>query len=571
MKSARRLALAAAAALPALVGSAASAQTASTLLYSFETLDASNFPDGFHPNGGGTTVTQNTIGATDGSHSIKYTMVTNATFAGAQTSLLPAALNAPATTAVAMDVTINPGDEFAGGFVDMGLTEFGTSNDGNNTGESLQINLSYQHSIALPAGTYRIVLPMVVPFDPFTFDSGPNGTGELIPPLIGTSSTQITASSWEFYINKGATTGANPKPNAPVTFYVDNVRAITSGVWGTDSDGDWNTAGNWFGGVPNSVDAEADLLSVITSNRTLTTNIPVTLGRIDFNQSTLVTAGYTIAGTGSIKMQTSTGSANVQVDSGTQQFNVPVEFASNSSLVMFTAGCTLTFASPVTVDNGISVVPAGPGTILYTSTIDVKPTGSITFGNSLHPTGMTMEANSNAVLSAHASGNPILVVQLDSFTPSAGSKFDLTNNEMLVSQSLTTVRGELFASNMVTSAAGRALGYADHGSGVTEVLATLLGDSDLDGTVNVADLANLAGNFGKTSGQFWISGDFDYNGNVNVADLADLAGNFGNSLGGMFGGASAAVAAAAVPEPTLSLAAGAIAMLTLRRLRSRRG
>jgi hypothetical protein len=58
----------------------------------------------------------------------------------------------------------------------------------------------------------------------------------------------------------------------------------------------------------------------------------------------------------------------------------------------------------------------------------------------------------------------------------------------------------------------------------------LRGDADLDGAVNVADLANLAGNFGKISGMSWINGDFDYNGNVNVADLADLAANFGQSL-----------------------------------------
>jgi hypothetical protein len=48
--------------------------------------------------------------------------------------------------------------------------------------------------------------------------------------------------------------------------------------------------------------------------------------------------------------------------------------------------------------------------------------------------------------------------------------------------------------------------------------------------VNVADLADLAGNFGQTAGMTLIKGDFDYNGNVNVADLADLAGNFGKTL-----------------------------------------
>jgi hypothetical protein len=64
--------------------------------------------------------------------------------------------------------------------------------------------------------------------------------------------------------------------------------------------------------------------------------------------------------------------------------------------------------------------------------------------------------------------------------------------------------------------------------------------------VNVADLANLAGNFGVTTGATWLNGDFDYNGNVNVADLADLAGNFGNSLSSI---GAAAAATVAVPEP----------------------
>jgi hypothetical protein len=108
--------------------------------------------------------------------------------------------------------------------------------------------------------------------------------------------------------------------------------------------------------------------------------------------------------------------------------------------------------------------------------------------------------------------------------------------------------------------------------------ATLLGDSDLDGQVNVADLANLAGNFGATSGQFWLNGDFDYNGNVNVADLADLAGNFGASLTSLgFNGADAsaspaavaAPAVSAVPEPTMLGLFGVAAASLLGRRRRR--
>src|SRR5580765_902164 len=53
------------------------------LAYSFET-DL----QGFHGNGGGTTITQDTIGATDGTQSMKVSIVGGATFVGAQSATL---------------------------------------------------------------------------------------------------------------------------------------------------------------------------------------------------------------------------------------------------------------------------------------------------------------------------------------------------------------------------------------------------------------------------------------------------------------------------------------------------
>jgi hypothetical protein len=63
---------------------------------------------------------------------------------------------------------------------------------------------------------------------------------------------------------------------------------------------------------------------------------------------------------------------------------------------------------------------------------------------------------------------------------------------------------------------------------------------------SVADLGNLATNFGKTAGATWVNGDFDFdcNGNFNVADLGDLATNFGRSLGFTSGDAIATALAA---------------------------
>ena len=56
---------------------------ADMLAYSFE---AANL-DGFLPNGAGITLSQDTIGATEGAHSLKVEIVTPATFVGALTQV----------------------------------------------------------------------------------------------------------------------------------------------------------------------------------------------------------------------------------------------------------------------------------------------------------------------------------------------------------------------------------------------------------------------------------------------------------------------------------------------------
>ena len=60
---------------------------------------------------------------------------------------------------------------------------------------------------------------------------------------------------------------------------------------------------------------------------------------------------------------------------------------------------------------------------------------------------------------------------------------------------------------------------------------TLLpGDANLDGTVNVQDLAILAANYRKNVTGGWLQGDFNNDGVVDVEDLALLAANYRHSL-----------------------------------------
>jgi hypothetical protein len=345
------------------------------------------------------------------------------------------------------------------------------------------------------------------------------------------------------------------------------VYTVVAPIWQTDGDGDWNAGPNWnVGNPPSGVDVEADLLGAISSTHTISSATAITLGTLRFNNAN----AYVLSGAGSLTMQTSSGSALVDVQLGNHQIALPLTIASNTTFNVAT-GSSLTLTGAVTVNAGEAVTQTGPGSVNYQSAIAVGTGGSITFGNSFHSTGLTL-TSATATIAAHGAGS-LQTVQFDTDTIDASSKIDVQDNAVILPDSLDIVRGYLFSGQIVSGVG--AVGYGAVAGG-TKAQYTLLGDSDLDGRVNVADLANLAGNFGKTSGQFWISGDFDYNGNVNVADLADLAGNFGKSIdlgGGGGGGATAAVepagAASSVPEPSsLSIIAiGATALSAGRRRR----
>jgi fibronectin-binding autotransporter adhesin len=263
-----------------------------------------------------------------------------------------------------------------------------------------------------------------------------------------------------------------------------------------------------------------------------------------------------VSGTGTVILtKAETYSGNTTVTGGTLTLNAGASLASTN----YTAASTGTFNVNGSIPTA-SNVTAGGGTVNFAG----SPT---TAAASRTINSLTVTAGGTAAITTSgASFTPMTLTVSTPLSVTGTGKIDLKNNILIAPGTPATAKNLITAvpSQLVTSITTPALavGYGDAGGGNFKARATLLGDSDLDGRVNVADLANLAGNFGATAGVFWIGGDFDYNGNVNVADLADLAGNFGNQLNASGvadgGGASATPAAvsaggvsgAAVPEPT---------------------
>lgn len=191
-----------------VVAVAARAQT----LYTFET-----GPEGFAPNGFPVpTVEQSTTGATEGTHALKFALGQNQTFSGALTQTVnQAALLDPATSALSLDVTIVPGEDYTGtGFANLGVTYFGSNPPQNIFGVPIQTNGASERNVDLAPGTYHLTVPLI------------STTGTPIRDAFGTGAGQLpVVSGLQFYISKSA--------DSPLTVYIDNVRAVPEPATGT--------------------------------------------------------------------------------------------------------------------------------------------------------------------------------------------------------------------------------------------------------------------------------------------------------------------------------------------------
>jgi len=182
--------------------------TVDSLLYSFEA-----GTEGFTANGFPfPTVLPGTAGVTDGSHSLQFGLSQPEAFSGALTTIVnQAKLLDPETNAIAVDVTVLPGDgEYTGsGFANLGIMYFGSIPSQNVFGIGIQTNAQSEQSVDLAPGTYTVIIPLISTANtPFrdAFGTGPDKLEQV--------------SGFEFYINK--------TNDDAMTVFLDNVRVVAA-------------------------------------------------------------------------------------------------------------------------------------------------------------------------------------------------------------------------------------------------------------------------------------------------------------------------------------------------------
>ncbi len=103
--------------------------------------------------------------------------------------------------------------------------------------------------------------------------------------------------------------------------------------------------------MPNSAGAEADFLTATPPIQTVYSNSAITVGTLHFNNAN----EWVIAGAESLTLQASgSGNAVVEVDQGTDELDLPITLASNTTFNV-AAGATLIIANPMTIDSGVTL------------------------------------------------------------------------------------------------------------------------------------------------------------------------------------------------------------------------
>ena len=95
--------------------------------------------------------------------------------------------------------------------------------------------------------------------------------------------------------------------------------AVT-GNWAVDADGTWNTPTNWSSNpsIPNAAGDTANLTYNIAASRTVTLDVPVTVGYLTMEDLTTVNADWILIGSNALTMDTgSAANATLTVSSRT--------------------------------------------------------------------------------------------------------------------------------------------------------------------------------------------------------------------------------------------------------------
>ncbi len=189
--------------------------------------------------------------------------------------------------------------------------------------------------------------------------------------------------------------------------------ALTAGsasVWSAAVSGNWSSAGNWIGGVPNAIGAVAAINASTTASLTITLDKPQTIALLQLGNSGSATVGYTVSGTGTntLTLNNAGNGATITVTDGTHAINAPVVLADNLQVTGNNSGWTLSFGTASTITGGYGLTMSGSGTLVLSG--QNTYTGVTTLTSGILNLGSAENAGTSGPLGKSAAANPGSIV-----------------------------------------------------------------------------------------------------------------------------------------------------------------
>jgi autotransporter-associated beta strand protein len=327
----------------------------------------------------------------------------------------------------------------------------------------------------------------------------------------------------------------------------------------------------------------------------VTLNTTVLPGSVVVNNSL---GNYTISGSGTI------GGTTSLTKSGTGTLTL-------STANTYSGGTTVTAGKLLIGQAGSNAVITGSA-LTTSNTLTALPTGALSISGSGvvqladGVTNQTFVTPNAGVGALHPTSN----INLTSLSISGNGTLDIGNNRIIIDYttghdpiaSIATwikngfsdgeaaganpaiISSDIAADN-TASGFSYGIGYADGAdgaiaglpSGEIEIMFTLLGDANLDGTVNSEDFTPFSNNL-NSSGRSWDQGDFNYDGTVNSEDFTPFSHDLNQSAslaasetGTLLSPLIASGGLANVPEPASTglLTMGLVSLLAHRRRKAK--
>jgi hypothetical protein len=405
-------------------------------------------------------------------------------------------------------------------------------------------------------------------------------------PQVIIRDTMFTGGRFGLGIFQAGTSAQDFGRNQPFGVRYDNVMFRPAAMWSSTSGGNWSTAANWWGNVPNTAGIQAMFDASISAPTTVTLDVPITLGQIDFNNQ----FSYTLAGAHPLTFDAAEGDVQINVARGAHRVDVPVTITDNATVNVAPAtsglslsndleaiGLTKVGAGTLTVNqfsarglsiNAGAVAIAGNGT---DTDVPASVVQALSIAGGATPTAK-LDLMDQAAIINYNGASPIAAIREQIVAGRGGSGLGKTwNGQGITSSAAATANA--------TEPESRSIGYADNsalplgpystfrGQPVDDtsllMAFTRTGDANLDGVVNDADVTIVSATYAPGVPQpHWALGDFDYNGFVDDADVTLLSALYDPSAPPLLAATAATGGIAAVPEPA-ALALGVTGLLIL--------